>query len=76
MCLPGCVNGYCETPFECQCETGWTGMFCDKRKYFTDILKNYTDLHIFDVFQLFVRTGANMEPVLYPESASKCFSLF
>ena len=33
VCLPGCVNGYCEDPMECICETGWQGMFCDKRKY-------------------------------------------
>ena len=32
VCLPGCVNGYCEDPMECICETGWQGMFCDKRK--------------------------------------------
>jgi hypothetical protein len=30
--MPGCVHGQCIKPFECRCEDGWTGMFCDKRK--------------------------------------------
>lgn len=32
MQLPGCVHGSCTKPFECKCEDGWSGMFCDKRK--------------------------------------------
>jgi hypothetical protein len=32
--MPGCVHGSCIKPFECRCEDGWTGMFCDKREFY------------------------------------------
>lgn len=27
---PGCVNGNCSRPWECNCSPGWGGMFCDQ----------------------------------------------
>lgn len=33
LSMPGCVHGHCIKPFECRCQEGWSGMFCDKRKF-------------------------------------------
>ena len=33
VCLPGCVNGFCNKSLECICKPGWHGMLCDKRKF-------------------------------------------
>jgi hypothetical protein len=33
VCMPGCVNGFCNRTFECNCNVGWHGMLCDKRTY-------------------------------------------
>ena len=30
MKLPGCKNGYCNEAFECNCDKGWSGAFCDE----------------------------------------------
>ncbi|XP_075047940.1 protein delta homolog 1 [Mixophyes fleayi] len=32
ICRPGChsKNGFCESPGECRCRTGWKGQFCDQ----------------------------------------------
>lgn len=27
---PGCVNGYCQKPWQCLCKEGWGGMFCNQ----------------------------------------------
>ncbi|KAF7642793.1 hypothetical protein LDENG_00250580, partial [Lucifuga dentata] len=27
---PGCVHGSCQQPWQCSCEAGWAGRFCDK----------------------------------------------
>lgn len=27
---PGCRHGSCQQPWQCNCETGWGGRFCDK----------------------------------------------
>ena len=29
IALPGCEHGTCEDAFECNCENGWTGAYCD-----------------------------------------------
>lgn len=36
---PGCVNGTCHRPWECNCKKGWGGMLCDEGKW---IIINYT----------------------------------
>ncbi|KAG7233244.1 hypothetical protein INR49_007323, partial [Caranx melampygus] len=28
--MPGCVHGSCEQPWQCSCDLGWGGRFCDK----------------------------------------------
>ncbi|KAM9363998.1 uncharacterized protein dlk2 isoform 2-T2 [Pholidichthys leucotaenia] len=28
--MPGCVHGSCQQPWQCSCEKGWGGRFCDK----------------------------------------------
>ena len=56
ICLTGCVHGYCNNPFECICEDGWTGIFCDKRKiYYVQRLrfqiKGHTSVHCVYIVQ-------------------------
>lgn len=29
---PGCVHGTCSQPWQCQCDTNWGGLLCDKSK--------------------------------------------
>ncbi|KAI8513060.1 Protein delta 2 [Branchiostoma belcheri] len=37
--FPGCQHGTCHQPWQCNCEDGWTGRFCEKgRKSFCDAL--------------------------------------
>lgn len=49
--MPGCRHGYCQQPWQCNCETGWGGRFCDKgtesgykheQKLF--IMKSFTEM--------------------------------
>ncbi|CAK6981212.1 protein delta homolog 2 isoform X5 [Scomber scombrus] len=28
--MPGCLHGSCQQPWQCSCEAGWGGRFCDK----------------------------------------------
>ncbi|XP_067367399.1 protein delta homolog 2 isoform X2 [Channa argus] len=30
MPMPGCLHGSCQQPWQCSCEPGWGGRFCDK----------------------------------------------
>uniref|UniRef100_A0A3Q3J494 EGF-like domain-containing protein n=1 Tax=Monopterus albus TaxID=43700 RepID=A0A3Q3J494_MONAL len=30
MPMPGCMHGSCQQPWQCSCEPGWGGRFCDK----------------------------------------------
>lgn len=30
--LPGCQHGKCNVSFECVCNNGWDGLFCNERK--------------------------------------------
>jgi hypothetical protein len=33
QCYQNCINGHCSAPQTCTCNSGWTGVSCEARKY-------------------------------------------
>lgn len=58
---PGCVNGDCVRPWECNCKAGWGGMLCDEKL-------NYCEENIGTC-----KNGAKCISLLKEEGSFKCF---
>lgn len=74
--LPGCNHGSCNASFECNCHSGWTGLFCtqgrNKKSHFLLVSNFFIDDLIFAIFiQPFVKKGVILfaDSVKFPASA-------
>jgi hypothetical protein len=73
---PGCVNGNCTRPWECNCKKGWGGMLCDEGKNVTgvyfDLYLGFAELNYCETHAGTCKNGAKCISLIKEEGNYKC----
>lgn len=72
---PGCVNGNCSRPWECNCKPGWGGMLCDEGKCGNNITEFYSNTLELSRFLLFAELNYCEKNPDTCKNGAKCISL-
>lgn len=76
---PGCVNGTCNRPWECNCQKGWGGMLCNERNYATHTTPSKRNVTVIFIELTYCeenpdtcQNGAKCVSVPHDEGAYRC----
>lgn len=63
---PGCKNGNCSKPWECNCQPGWSGFLCDQSTFCVFINSFFLCIHTFEFIFMQHNLFFSLYLILFP----------